>query len=76
MKSFAFFVAVFAATASARSVGDSIKAKLDFGNIKDEADKFSQNVREVLNGEGPTFTVDVSDHTLSSGVGERCGRDD
>lgn len=72
MKSFAFFVALFAAGASAKSVAsDGDAFKLSFSSIKDEADKFSARCRDALNGEGPTFTIDVSDHSLSDGVGEK-----
>lgn len=71
MQSFAFFVALFAAGASAKSMSsDPDNFKLSFSSIKDETTKFSSQCRNVLNGEGPTFTVDVSDHTLSGGVGE------
>lgn len=72
MKSFAFFVALFAAGASAKHVANDADAfKLSFSSIKDEADKFSARCRDALNGEGPTFTIDVSDHSLSDGVGEK-----
>lgn len=75
MKTIAFFVALFAATDAWKgfevaepSFGDR------FTSIKEEADRFSAGVREVLNGEGPTFTIDVSDHSLSDGVGENVKR--
>lgn len=72
MKTVAFFVALFAASASAKSAAsDSDAFKLSFSSIKDEADKFSARCRDALNGEGPTFTIDVSDHSLSDGVGEK-----
>lgn len=72
MKGFAFFVAMFAASASAKSVAVSDDSfKLSFSSIKDEADKWSSRCRDALNGEGPTFTIDISDPSLSNGVGKR-----
>lgn len=71
MQYLAVFVAIFAATAQAKALGsDGDMFKMSFTSIKDEAEKFSQHCRDALNGEGPTFTIDVSDHTLSKGVGE------
>ncbi|CAN0057205.1 unnamed protein product [Ectocarpus fasciculatus] len=70
MKSFAFFVALFAATDAWKTVEvpePSFGSR--FTSIKEEADRFSAACRDVLNGEGPTFTIDVSDHSLSDGVG-------
>lgn len=66
MKSFCFFVALFAASASANhGKGDF---KLLLSSLKDDC--FSSNGRDELNEEGPTFTIDVSDHSLSNGVGK------
>ncbi|CAM9090966.1 unnamed protein product [Scytosiphon promiscuus] len=71
MKTFAFFVAMFAATDAWKTGGvledNGFGSK--FTSIKEEAEKFSDACRDALNGEGPTFTIDVSDHSLSSGVG-------
>lgn len=75
MKSVAFFVALFAATDAWRTVEvpePSFGSR--FTSIKEEADRFSAACRDVLNGEGPTFTIDVSDHSLSDGVGEKNNR--
>ncbi len=78
MKSFAFFVALFASAHQAEAGWTRSKAvelpEATFGSrftsIKEEADRFTTACREVLNGEGPTFTIEVSDHTLQDGVGE------
>lgn len=71
MKTCVFFVALFAATDAWKTVE---VAEPTFGSrftsIKEEADRFSAACRDVLNGEGPTFTIDVSDHSLGDGVGE------
>lgn len=68
MQSFAFFIALLA-TANAKLLGDGA-FKMKFSSVKEEAEKFSHKCREELNEEGPTFTIDVSDHTLGKGVGE------
>lgn len=71
MKSFAFFVALFASANALKKVDlpePSFGSR--FTSIKEEADRFTTACRDVLNGEGPTFTIDVSDHSLSDGVGE------
>ena len=81
MKSFAFFVALFASTHQAQAGWTRSKAvelpeptfNSRFTSIKEEADRFTTSVRDVLNGEGPTFTIEVSDHTLGDGVGESAG---
>jgi len=78
MKSFAFFVALFASAHHAEAGWTRSKAvelpEATFGSrftsIKEEADRFTTACREVLNGEGPTLTIEVSDHTLQDGVGE------
>eukprot|EP00752_Nemacystus_decipiens_P009119 g8143.t1 len=70
MKSFAFFVALFA-SANAWKKAELPEPAFNsrFTSIKEEADRFTTACRDVLNGEGPTFTIDVSDHSLSDGVG-------
>lgn len=74
MKSFALFVALtFAASTNAWKQAELPEPTFGsrFTSIKEEADRFTTACRDVLNGEGPTFTIDVSDHSLSDGVGEK-----
>lgn len=75
MKFFAFLTAFYAAGVSANAIqalfeSDTPSKVKNFDSIKFGGEKFSERCRDVLNGEGPTFTIDVSDHTLAEGVGE------
>lgn len=75
MQSLAFFLALFAATSQGKQLlgADGDVFKMKFSSIKNEAERFTQHARDVLNGEGPTFTLDIKDHSLAQGVGEDCG---
>lgn len=74
MKFFAFFTVLYAAGVSASIQAlfesDAPSKVKNFDSVKFGGEKFSERCRDVLNGEGPTFTIDVSDHTLADGVGE------
>lgn len=75
MKSFAFFTVLYAAGGVSASIqalfeSDTPSKVHNFESVKFGGNKFSERCRDALNGEGPTFTIDVSDHTLADGVGE------